>query len=110
MSTYKEALYQGFEKRGFEVIQINKDPELLPWWMEETWIIRNKAGKSLLVNFLTDKLWQNGKKKVEEIAISTSEMQSYQDTDQLLLLLDMRKGNFDEKLDEFWKKIEDLLI
>ncbi|MEL6256447.1 MAG: hypothetical protein AAFR87_30875, partial [Bacteroidota bacterium] len=92
MPTYKESLHQGFAKRGFEIIQINKDPELLPWWMEEIWIIRNKAGKSLLVNFLTDKLWQNGKKRVEVVGISTSELRSYQDTDQLLVLLDMRKG------------------
>lgn len=110
MKKYKEALYQGFVKRGFELIQRNKDPEDLPWWLEETWIMHNKAGKRLIVNFLTDKLWQNGKKKVEEVALSTSEMQSYQDTGQLLLLLDMRKGDFREKLESFWKKFEDLLI
>ena len=78
--------------------------------MEETWIIQNKAGKRLIVNFLTDKLWENGKKKVEEIAISTSEMKSYQDENQIVLVLDMRKGNFSEKLEVFWKKFEDLLI
>ena len=89
---------------------MNKDPDDLSWWMEEKWIIRNKAGKRLLVNFLTDKLWENGKKRVEEVAISTSELKSYQDTDQLLVLLDMRKGNFEEKLEAFWKKFEDLFI
>jgi len=110
MKKYKEVLHTGFGNRGFEIIQMNKDPEDLPWWMEEIWVIQNKAGKRLIVNFLTDKLWENGKKQVEEVAISTSGLKSYQDTDQLLVLLDMRKGNFDEKLDEFWKKFENLLI
>ncbi|MEM8891999.1 MAG: hypothetical protein AAGD28_28730 [Bacteroidota bacterium] len=109
MKKYKKTLHEGFKKRNFELVQINRDSEDLPWWVEEKWIIRNEANKRLIVNFLTDRMRENGNKRVEAIALSTSEMKSYQDTDQVLLSLDMRKGNFDEKLEVFWKKFEKLL-
>lgn len=105
MKQYKKDLLKGFEKRRFELTEL-QDEKSLPWWIEEKWILSGLKSESpkrkLYVNFLTGKQWEGGTKVVEEILVSESEMENYSDFNSRIAELDMRKGVFSEKLEQFW--------
>lgn len=110
MQKYKEVLRKGFTQRAFELTQIEKEIDTLPWWIEEIWTIisirRINNNTGLFVTFLTEKSWENGTKNVAEVLVSTSKLKHYSDIDTCLLSLDMRKGNFEDKLVIFWKQFD----
>ncbi len=110
MKQYKRVLLQGFEKRKFELTEL-QDGNSLPWWLEEKWILNRYKSYSLpdkiYVNFLTDKQWENGTKIVDEILVSELEMKNYSDSSTKIARLDMRKGIFSEKLEQFWTDFDD---
>lgn len=109
MKQYKKDLLKGFEKRNFELTEL-QDGNSLPWWIEEKWILNGLKSDSrndkLYVNFLTDKQWESGTKIVDEILVSESEMENYSDYSSKIIELDMRKGIFSEKLEQFWTEFD----
>ncbi|AUC13852.1 hypothetical protein BTO06_01205 [Tenacibaculum sp. SZ-18] len=111
MKHYKKDLLKGFEKRKFELIEL-QDGNSLPWWIEEKWILKGMKSESqndkLYVNFLTDKQWESGTKTVDEIIVSELEMKNYSDFSSKIAELDMRKGIFSEKLEQFWIKFDNI--
>ncbi len=109
MKQYKKDLLKGFEKRKFELTELQSG-ESLPWWIEEKWILSGLKSENrndkLYVNFLTDRKWESGTKIVDEILVSDSEMQNYSDFNSKINELDMRKGVFNEKLEQFWAEFD----
>lgn len=111
MKQYKKDLLKGFEKRRFELTEL-QDGKSLPWWIEEKWILSGlKSGSrndKLYVNFLTGKQWESGTKIVDEILVSESEMENYSDYSSRIAELDMRNGVFSEKLEQFWAEFDNI--
>ena len=109
MKQYKREILKGFEKRKFELTELH-DGESLPWWIEEKWILSglksDNRNDKLYVNFLTDKQWESGTKLVDEILVTTSEMENYSDYSSKIAELDMRKGDFTEKKEVFWTEFD----
>ena len=109
MKQYKKDLLKGFKKRKFELTEL-LDGESLPWWIEEKWILNglksNNRNTQLYVHFLTDKNWESGTKIVDEILVNESEMEHYSDYSSKITELDMRKGIFSEKLEQFWTEFD----
>jgi len=108
---YKKVLQQGFAHRELEVLLIEKEIDTLPWWIEELWTIKPKHTNKneLFVVFMTDRSWESGTKHVEKVLLNTSKMKNYSDTECTLLSLDMRKGNFEEKVLLFWTQFDDII-
>jgi hypothetical protein len=110
MKPYKIEILKEFKKRDFELISILDSKDEIPWWIEEKWTLKGIKSKShnnkIIVNFLTSKDWENGTKTVDDIIITDSEMERYSDLSSKIVDLDMRKGNFEEKLIEFWKEFD----
>ncbi len=106
MKTYKRKLVEGFKKRGYWIVEIADEGIGIEWWAEERWVIENQKISSeysrLVITFLNDLQWQNGRKIVYEIAISKDLMMDYDDRKSELLVLNMGRGNFEEKINEFW--------
>jgi hypothetical protein len=109
MKQYKKDLLKGFEERRFELTQL-LDGESLPWWIEEKWILSGIKSDSridnLYVNFLTDKQWEGGTKIVDEVLVTEVEMEDYSDYSSKVVEMDMRKGVFSEKLEQFWTEFD----
>jgi|GEM_PF-3405259 len=109
MKQYKKDLLKGFEKRKFELTEL-QDGNSLPWWIEEKWILSglksDNRNNKLYVNFLTDKQWESGTKIVDEVLVCESEMENYSDYSSKIAELDMRKGIFSEKLEQFWTEFD----
>ncbi len=111
---YKESLRIELEKRTFELVQVFDSSDNLPWWIEEKWVVKQINTSiyydKLIFTFLTERSWENGTKLVERISVGTKEMSDYSDTEFELLSIDMRKGNFDDKLEVFWQEFNEMLI
>ena len=109
MKQYKKEILKGFEKRKFDLTELH-DGESLPWWIEEKWILSglksDNRNDKLYVIFLTDKQWESGTKIVDEILVTTSEMENYSDYNSKIAELDMRKGDFTEKKEVFWTEFD----
>jgi hypothetical protein len=109
MKQYKKEILKGFEKRKFDLTELH-DGESLPWWIEEKWILSgmksDNRNDKLYVIFLTDKQWESGTKIVDEILVTTSEMENYSDYNSKIAELDMRKGDFTEKKEVFWMEFD----
>lgn len=110
MKKYKKTILSGLKKRGFDLLTINGEYESIPWWIEELWTIKrinsHLPGEIFYIFFLTDKLWESGNKNVEEVLFSSSLMNDYQDRESKIVNLDMRKGNFEMKLEKFWNDLD----
>ncbi len=59
MQKYKQVLQKGFGRRAFELTQIEKEIDTLPWWIEELWTIKpkytNQNNNELFMVFMTDR-------------------------------------------------------
>lgn len=105
MKQYQKDLLKGFEQRKYELTEL-LEGNSLPWWIAEKWILSgiksDRQIDKLYVNFLVDKQWESGTKIVDEILVSQLEMENYSDLSSKIVSLDMRKGIFNEKLEQFW--------
>ncbi|WP_299683620.1 hypothetical protein [uncultured Dokdonia sp.] len=109
MKQYKKDLLKGFGKRRFEITELHNG-ESVPWWIEEKWIINGLKSEypfeKLYVIFLTDKNWESGIKTVDEILVTELEMKNYSDYSSKIAEMNMRNGNFNDKLELFWTEFD----
>lgn len=110
MKPYKQPLSAGFQQQHFTISQNENHQEQLPWWIEDQWILQNKRPwmpyPTLYVIFLTIRSWESGPKIVDEIVVMTSLMKDYMDRESVLISMDMRKGDFEGKLEMFFEEFE----
>ena len=101
MQKFKKNISEELQKNKFEIVEVNNSQNKLPWWIEEYWIATKQPvapHNTFFITFLTDKHWERGTKFVSEIRVSYKKLKSYDDLDYQITALDMRKGNFEEKL------------
>lgn len=107
MKNYKKRIKNGLLERSFELEGIFDSETELPWWIEEMWVFKKAfINHQIHVCFLTDRGWENGLKIVSEVLLSENELNNYLDRSSKIASLSMMKGNFEEKLDVFWKELD----
>ena len=110
MPTHKEQLSTGLRDRGWEIVQVAEEGE--DWWADEHWTAesrKNHWGKSVIVHFLVDPMWDGPRKKGQGVwAISaTSSMPGDRiDAERGVAFLRLQKGHFGEQLLAFLDGLE----
>lgn len=103
MKHYKELLLKKLSDTGWELVQQDTDTE---WWLEETWKIKSLQdswGKELNILFLVDPQYDgtNKSQAVWAVMASSKIPKDRPINDEGVTQMDLVKGKFDSKLNEF---------
>ena len=110
MKRYKQLLENELTQHGWQVEQIISHEA---WWIEESWniqSIRENWGKTLVIAFLVDPLYE-GEKKSSAVSEITASLQLPADWDHARLAvasLRLNSGSFNDELARFIKRINQL--
>ncbi len=90
-------------------MQIDEDTES---WVDEHWAISSIAqayGHSLIVSFLVDPMYEGPNKSaaIWTVRIGKTQPEDRLDTKNMVAELDMTKGHFAQKLDQFIREINE---
>ena len=104
---YQEQIRTELFRNDWEIIEIDADTD---WWVERHWKLRSTAkefGFTLFLSFLVDPLTTDSGKSplISEVLASTVKPGSLLDRTKAVAELDMRKGQFAEKLKAFMQEI-----
>jgi hypothetical protein len=109
MKHYKELLLKKLIDSGWELIEQDDDTD---WWLEESWKIRSVQqnwGEKIYILFLVDPQFE-GTKKSQAIWAVMAVKEIPDDRpigDKGIIEMDLQKGKFDQKLEEFVQGINE---
>ncbi len=103
MKYYKELLLEKLSLSGWELVEINDNTD---WWLEEYWQVKSNQqnwGTQIFVLFLVDPMFEGTKKSQAIWAVMATENIPKQRPlgTEGIVLMDLVKGKFDSKLEEF---------
>ncbi len=107
MKHYKELLLKKLSDSGWELNEQDDDTD---WWLEESWKIKSiqqNWGEEIYILFLVDPQYEGVKKSQAVWAVmAVKELPVNRPlSDVGIIEMDLQKGKFDKKLDEFIKGI-----
>ena len=108
-SGYKYQIEQELLQHDWEIVEIGSDKE---WWDDEHWKIqlRYNPSRSIYLCFIVDPQFSPPRKKgqgIYEIMASTTFPTHWNDSEHEITSLNMTKGNFEVKLQEFIQQLEE---
>ena len=109
MKHYKELLLSKLSVSGWELTEQDDDTD---WWLEEIWRIRSVQqnwGAEVCILFLVDPQYE-GRKKSQAVwaVMAANEVPAERPIgDEGIVLMDLMKGKFDQKLADFVRGINE---
>lgn len=108
MKYYKELLLKKLTQSGWELSERVDDTD---WWLDECWrIISTRAswGDEIFILFLVDPQYEGlNKHKAVWAVMATTELPDARPSDDgAIILVDLQKGKYEQKLDEFVSGID----
>jgi len=103
MKHYKELLLKKLADSGWKLTEQDNDTD---WWLEEAWKIKSiqqKWGEEIYILFLVDPQYE-GTKKSQAVWAVMAVKEVPEDrplSDEGIFEMDLQKGKFDQKLEEF---------
>lgn len=104
---FKYQIEQELKKQDWEIIQINSTEN---WWDDEHWKIQQKHNpdKYFYLCFIVDPMFEGNRKKgqaIYEIKATTKFPENWNIDTYTIASIQMSKGKFDQKLNEFTNKL-----
>ena len=109
--TYRKQLEKALNQQQWEISSIHESEH---WWLDEYWKLESKYAipSFIYLCFMVDPHFEGGKKSkaINEIKAVSQIPKTWNDDSFTFGKLNMYKGKFDEKLEEFIQQINNYLL